>query len=149
MLHCSICFIFSLLQFLYSILFLSYFILLSYLLPGGYPDRAPFKAIYNRIISMARYTASFPRTTSNSAVQDDGDCCKKRQGKKGSADIRSMTYCGERILVQVHVYWVPKHLQESTEILDYILAVLWIIKCNVWAVRRVLHFWSMYLTDRE
>ena len=39
---------------------------------------------------MARYTASFPRTTSNSAVQDDGDCCKnERQGKKGSADIRS------------------------------------------------------------
>lgn len=53
---------------------------------------------------MACYTASFPRTTSNSAVQDDGDCCKKRQGKKGSADIRSMTYCSERILVQVHVY---------------------------------------------
>ena len=108
--------------------------MLSYLLPGGYPDHAPFKAIYNRIISMARYTASFPRTTSNSAVQDDGDCCKKRQGKKGSADIRSMTYCGERILVQVHVYWVPKHLQESTEILDYILAVLWIQKCIVWAI---------------
>ena len=104
MLHCSICFIFSLLQFLYSILFLSYFILLNYLLPGGYPDRAPFKAIYNRTISVARCTASIPRTTANSAVQDDGDCCKKRQGKKGSADIRSMTYCGERILVQVHVY---------------------------------------------
>ena len=51
--------------------------MLSYLLPGGYPDHAPFKAIYNRIISMARYTASFPRTTSNSAVQDDGDYYKK------------------------------------------------------------------------
>ena len=50
---------------------------------------------------MARYTASFPRTTSNSAVQDDGDCCKKRQGKKGSADIRSMTYRNEKMLVQV------------------------------------------------
>ena len=37
---------------------------------------------------MARYTASFPRTTTDSAVQDDGDCCKKRQSKEGSADIR-------------------------------------------------------------
>ena len=68
---------------------------------------------------MARYTASFPRTTSNSAVQDDGDCCKKRQGKKGSADIRSMTYCGERILVQVHVYWFLKHLQASIETIKH------------------------------
>ena len=48
----------------------------------------PFKAIYNKIISMARYTDSFPRTTTDSAVQDDGDCCKKRQNKEGSADIR-------------------------------------------------------------
>lgn len=37
---------------------------------------------------MARYTAFFPRTTTDSAVQDDGDCCKKRQNKEGSDDIR-------------------------------------------------------------
>lgn len=53
---------------------------------------------------MARYTASFPRTTSNSAVQDDGDCCKKRQGQKGSDDIRFMTYHNEKMPVQVYVY---------------------------------------------
>lgn len=53
---------------------------------------------------MARYTASFPRTTSNSAVQDDGDCCKKRQNKEGSADIRFMTYHNEKMPVLVYVY---------------------------------------------
>lgn len=38
---------------------------------------------------MARYTAFFPRTTTDSAVQDDGDCYKnERQSKEGSADIR-------------------------------------------------------------
>ena len=37
---------------------------------------------------MARYTASLPRTTTDSAVQDDGDCCNERQSKEGSADIR-------------------------------------------------------------
>lgn len=53
---------------------------------------------------MARYTASFTRTTSNNAVQDDGDCWKKRQNKEGSADIRFITYHNEKIPVQVHVY---------------------------------------------
>ena len=73
----------------------------------------------------------------------------ERQSKEGSDDIRFMTYHhNEKMPVLVYVYWVLKHLQASIEILDYILAVLWIIKCNVWAVRRVLHFWSMYLTDR-
>ena len=50
---------------------------------------------------MARYTASFTRTTSNNAVQDDGDCCKKRQNKEGSDDIRFMTYHNEKMPVQV------------------------------------------------
>ena len=50
---------------------------------------------------MARCTASIPHTTANSAVQDNGDCCKKRQNKEGSADIRSMTYRNEKMLVQV------------------------------------------------
>ena len=53
---------------------------------------------------MARYTASFPRTTSNSAVQDDGDCCKKRQNKEGSDDIRFMIYHNEKMPVLVYVY---------------------------------------------
>ena len=61
--------------------------MLSCLLPGGYPDHAPFKAIYNRIISVARYTASFPRTTADSAVQDDGDCCKKNDKVKKDRQI--------------------------------------------------------------
>ena len=64
----------------------------------------PFKAIYNKIISMARYTDSFPRTTTDSAVQDDGDCCKKRQNKEGSDDIRFMTYHNEKMPVLVYVY---------------------------------------------
>ena len=53
---------------------------------------------------MARYTASFPRTTTDSAVQDDGDCCKKRQNKEGSDDIRFMTYHTEKMPVLVYVY---------------------------------------------
>lgn len=53
---------------------------------------------------MARYTAFFPRTTINSAVQDDGDCCKKRQNKEGSDDIRFMTYHNEKMPVLVYVY---------------------------------------------
>lgn len=53
---------------------------------------------------MTRYTASFPLTTSNSAVQDDGDCCKKRQNKEGSDDIRFMTYHNEKMPVLVYVY---------------------------------------------
>lgn len=54
---------------------------------------------------MARYTASFPLTTSNSAVQDDGDCCKKRQNKEGSDDICFMTYHhNEKMPVLVYVY---------------------------------------------
>lgn len=65
----------------------------------------PFKAIYNKIISMARYTDSFPRTTTDSAVQDDGDCCKKRQNKEGSDDICFMTYHhNEKMPVLVYVY---------------------------------------------
>ena len=53
---------------------------------------------------MARYTDSFPRTTTDSAVQDDGDCCKKRQNKEGSADIRFMTYHNEKMPVLVYMY---------------------------------------------
>ena len=38
---------------------------------------------------MARYTASFPRTTSNSAARTMGIAIKnERQSKEGSADIR-------------------------------------------------------------
>ena len=53
---------------------------------------------------MARYTAFFPRTTSNSAVQDDGDCFKKRHNKEGADDIRFMTSPNEKMPVLVYVY---------------------------------------------
>lgn len=55
---------------------------------------------------MARYTAFFPRTTTDSAVQDDGIAIKnEQQSKEGSDDIRFMTYHhNEKMPVLVYVY---------------------------------------------